>query len=297
VFQRRDLKERRRRPRPVALVLAAMVAATGSAPAAAAPRELVVAHEILAEAGDHLDENLTSFLRRVEEVVGWPRGSLRGKAFVKPQEALAYIKKNRSGFAILPAHQFVEGQKELKLEVMGRAVGLDGSPLVFSAVTRRPRPFAELAGTPGLRVAVTESYDPVWIQILTEGAVDRSVAPVSLVQVASAKAGIEDLLAKKVDLVIVPELDYKALKPRIEPSGDLEWIASSPHIPPSAFLAVGKFVSAAEKKKVAAAVDKICKTTGGPACSRLGILYIEAGRAESYQGLLELYQSLRSDKR
>ena len=37
-------------------------------------------------------------------------------------------------------------------------------------------------------------------------------------------------------------------------------------------------------------MDKICKTTGGPACARLGILYIEANRAESYQGLLQLYQ-------
>src|SRR6185436_20720827 len=99
-------------------------------PAGAAPRELVVAHEILAEAGDHLDENLTALVRRVEDAAGWPKGSLKGKAFIKPQEALGYIKKNRSAFAILPAHQFVEGQKELKLEVLGRAVGLDGSPLV-----------------------------------------------------------------------------------------------------------------------------------------------------------------------
>jgi hypothetical protein len=278
-------------------VLAALAGAVPTTSASAAPRELVVAHEILSEAGDHLNENLTAFVRRVEEVVGWPKGSLRGKAFVKPQEALAYIKKNRSAFAILPAHQFAEGHKELKLEALGRAVGLDGSPLVFSAVTRRPRPFTELADTPGLRVALTETYDPIWIKILTEGAIDKAVAPVALVQVPSAKAGIQDLLAKKVDVVIVPELEYQALKPRIEPSGDLEWVTSSPHIPPSAFLAVGKFVSAADRKKMAAAVDKICKTTGGPACSRMGILYIEANRAESYQGLLELYQSLKTDSR
>ena len=50
--------------------------------------------------------NLADFLRRVEEVVGWPKGSLRGKAFTRPRDALAYIKKNRVGFAILPAHQF-----------------------------------------------------------------------------------------------------------------------------------------------------------------------------------------------
>ncbi len=274
-----------------ALALAAPI------PASAAGRELVVAHEILAQAGDHLSENLNVFLRRVEEVAGWPKGSLKGKAFVRPGEALAYIRKNHVAFAILPAHQFVEGQKDLKLEVLGRAVGLDGSPLVFSLVARRPRSFGELAGTPGLRVAVTETYDPVWIKILTEGAIDKEVAPVALVEVPSVKVGIEQVLAKKVDVTIVPELEYRALKPRIEPGGDLEWVTSSPHIPPSAFLAVGRFVSAADRKKMAAAVDQVCKTTGGPACSRLGILYIEANRAESYQGLLEIYQSLKGGKR
>jgi hypothetical protein len=52
-------------------------------------------------------------------------------------------------------------------------------------------------------------------------------------------------------------------------------------------------VSAADKKKLAGVIDKICKESGGQACSRLGILYIEAGRAESYQGILQLYQHVQ----
>jgi hypothetical protein len=277
----------------VAGAVLTLLAAHLAPPAMAAPRELVVAHEILAQAGEHLDSNLAGFLRRVEEVAGWPKGSLRGKAFVRPRDALAYIKKSRAGFAILPVHQFVEAQRELKLEPLGRAVGVDGSPLVYSTVTRRPRSFGQVAGTPGLRVGATEVYDPVWVKILTEGAIDKDVAPVALVEVPSDKAGVEAVLAKKVDLAIVSELEYRSLKPRIEPTGDLEWLLSSPHLPPSAFVAVGKYVNAADRKKMAGVLDKICKTTGGSACARLGILYIEAGRAESYQGVLELYQRLK----
>jgi hypothetical protein len=276
--------------------VAAVAVALLAPPVFAAPRELVIAHEILAEAGEHLGTNLNGFLRRVEEVAGWPKGSLRGKAFARPQEALAYIKKSRAGFAILPAHQLVEGVKDLKLEVLGRAVGVDGSPLVFSAVTRRPRPFGDLAGTPGLRVAATETQDRLWIKVLTEGAIDFGVAPVALLEVPSGKAGVEAVLAQKADLAIVSELEYRALKPRIEAGGDLEWVLSSPHLPPSAFTAVGKHVTAADKKKMAGVVDKICKEAGGSACSRLGILYIEAGRAESYQGILELYQALKAGR-
>ena len=215
------------------------------------------------------------------------------KGLCRPREALAYIKKSRAAFAILPVHQFVEGQKDLALEALGRAVGVDGTPLVYSTVTRRPRPFPDLAGTPGLRVAVTESYDPTWIKILTEGAVDPDIAPVALVEVPSGKAAVADLLAKKVDLAILSELDYRGVKPRIEPGGDLEWLVSSPHLPPSAFAAVGKHVTAADKKKMAGALDKICKTTGGTACARLGILYIESNRADSYEGILGLYQKLK----
>ena len=181
--------------------------------------------------------------------------------------------------------------------MLGRAVGVDGSPLVFSAVTRRPRPFGELAGTPGLRIALTETYDRLWVKVLTEGAVDLDVAPVALVELPSGKAAVEAVLAQKADLAIVSELEYRALKPRIEPGGDLEWVLSSPHLPPSAFTAVGKHVAAADRKKLAAAIDKICKETGGPACARLGILYIEANRAESYQGILQLYWQLQAEKR
>jgi hypothetical protein len=277
---------------PLLLVVAA-ISVLAARPARAAPRELVVANEILAEAGEHLQKNLSDFLRRVEEVAGWPRGSLRGKAFARPREALAYIRKSRAGFAILPAHQLAEGHQELKLEVLGRAVGADGSPLVFSAVTRRPRPFGEVAGTPGLRVALSETYDPLWIKILTEGAIDKNVAPVALVEVPSGKEGVQAVLDKKADLAIVNELEYRTLKPRIEAGGDLEWLLSSPHLPPSAFAAVGKYVNAADRKKMAAAVDKVCKTSGATACARLGILYIEANRAETYQGLLDLYRQLK----
>jgi hypothetical protein len=276
------------------LLFAGAISLAAAPPARAAPRELVVANEILAQAGEHLHKNLTDFLRRVEEVAGWPKGSLRGKAFARPREALAYIRKSRAGFAILPAHQMAEGQQELKLEVLGRAVGLEGSPLVFSAVTRRPRPFGDVAGTPGLRVAVSETYDPLWIKILTEGAIDKDVAPVALVEVPSGKEGVQAVLDKKADLAIVNELEYRTLKARIGAAGDLEWLLSSPHLPPSAFAAVGKYVNAADRKKMAAAVDKVCKTTGAATCSRLGILYIEANRAETYQGLFELYRRLKS---
>jgi ABC transporter, phosphonate, periplasmic substrate-binding protein len=279
------------------LLLAGLVAASSAAivpsPAAAAPRELVVTHEVLVDAGEHLGANMEKFVRRVEEVTGFPKGSLKGKAFARPAEALAYIRKNRVGFAILPAHQVAEAQAALKLEVLGRAVGLDGAVLQFSTVTRKPRPFTDVNVAPGLRVAASETYDPAWLALLTEGDLDPRRRPVELVEVPSSKAALAALEAKKVDLAILHPLAWKEVKPRTDEGGDLEWIVTSPKMPPSAFVAVGKFVNAADKKKMAAGVDKVCKTTGADTCGRMGIMYIEAGGGESYADIVNGYAERR----
>ena len=262
-----------------------------SPPAHAAPREIVIAHEILHEAGDALDANLEQFVRRVEQVAGFGKGGLRGRAFTRPEDALAYIKSHRVAFAILPAHQFVEARKALRLEVLGRAIGMDGQTLQFSTVTRLPRPFADVTMMPGLRVAATEIHDPVWLAMMTEGDVDPRRRPMALVEVPSSKAAIEALLAKKVDLAILQPRDWNDVKPRTETGGDLDWVVTSPKIPPSAFLAVGAFVSPADKKKMARAIDQICKTTGANACAKMGILYVEAGREETYEDLISGYDA------
>jgi hypothetical protein len=248
----------------------------------AAPREIVIGHDILHEAGDALDANLERFVRRVEEVAGFGKKGLRGRAFTRAEDALGYIKTHKVAFAILPAHQYVEARRALRLEVLGRAVGIDGPVLQFTTVTRLPRPFADVNVAPGLRVAAVEVHDPAWLALLTEGDLDPRRRPMTLVEVPTSKAAIDALLAKKVDLAIVQPRAWAEIKPRTE-GGDLDWVVTSPKIPPSAFVAVGAYVSAADRKKMAAAVDKICKTTGAEACARMGILYVEAGGGESYE--------------
>ncbi|HEY0709384.1 MAG TPA: PhnD/SsuA/transferrin family substrate-binding protein [Polyangia bacterium] len=257
----------------------------------AAPREIVVAHEVLLEAGDKLEANLAAFLRRVEEVAGLPKNGLKGKAFARPADALAYIREQKVGFAILPAHQVAEAHKTLKLEILGRAVGIDGRVLQFVTVTRKPRPFPEGEIPAGARVAASETHDPAWLALLTEGDLDPRSRPLALVQTPSSQAALDALLAKKADLAILHPQHFQDIKRRIEDGGDLEWVVTSPKLPPSAFVAVGKFASAQDRKRMAAAIDKVCKTSGADACGRMGLMYIEAGRADSYADVINGYQS------
>lgn len=278
----------------VSLVAAALSAATPIAQAA--PRELVIANENLAEAGDLLDGHLDRFLRRIEEVTGWPKKSLKGKALVRPVEALDYIRKNRSSFAILPIHQVVEGNKELKFELLGRAVGLEGTELYQAGMARVPKGFGAMGDSPSIKVAGSEVRDIDWLHIITDQSISRE-KPAALVEVPSSQAALKALEEKKVDVAIVSNPMWRELEKRASGTKpDLEFVFGSPKLPPSAFVVVGKFASAADRKKIAAAIDKICKEPGADACGRVGLMYIQPGYTQAHQKMIDHYNSLKSTR-
>ena len=265
-------------------------------PAAAAPRELVIAHENLVEAGEHLPANLDRLLRRIEEVTGWPRRSLKGKAIVRPAEALAYIKKNRAGFAIVPVHQYVEGRQALKLELLGRAVGAEGTQLYFAGIARRPKNFT-LGTSPGIKVAGPEVHDLAWLSIIADETITAE-RPAKLVEVPSSQAALQALLDKQVDVAIVSHSMWQALGKRAEPDGggDLEYVFASPRLPPSAVVAVGKHASTADRNKLAAALDRICKESGGEICARMGLYYIQSGETQAFERVVAAYEAARQKR-
>ena len=264
--------------------------------ARAAPRELVIANENLVEAGDLLDQHLERFLRRIEEVTGWPKNSLKGKAMVRPVEALDYIRKSRAGFAILPIHQVVEGYKDLKLELLGRAVGLEGTELYHAGVARVPRGFGEVGTSPSIKVAGPEVRDVDWLQIITDQSISRD-KPAALVETPSSQDAFKLLEQKKVDVAIVSNTMWRDLEKRTTgPKPDLEFVFGSPKLPPSALVVVGKFATAADRKKLSAAFDKICRDTGAEACGRVGLMYIQRGTLQHHQKILDHYQSLKATK-
>jgi hypothetical protein len=266
----------------------------GGAPwrsARAAPRELVIAHENLEEAGPELEKYLGDLLRRIEKVAGWPAHSLKGRAFVNASEALPYIKKSRAGFAILPVHQLAQGYHPLKLEILGRAVGLEGPVLEYVAVTRRPRGFESLVDKPGARLAAVGAADLAWMRLATDGQVGAGVA-VGLLETPTSKAALQAMLDGKVDVALVSPAVWKPIQKRADALGDLDSLFVSAKLPAPAVVAVGKYVKAADKKRLTAALELICQEPGGPACSRMGILYTQSGRQENYGNILQTYKGL-----
>jgi phosphonate ABC transporter substrate-binding protein len=260
----------------------------------APPLEIVIASEALVAGGQHVPENLSAFLRRLETVGGWPNGSLRGQAFTRPREALAYMRANKVAFAILPVHQLLEGRKEMNLEVLGRAVGLEGPKAGYWGVALAgKRAFGHIEETPGLRLALTEKYDPQWLRVLMEGNVSDPAEHFKLQEVATSADALADLLARKADVALIYERDFTPLKPRFAAGGDLAWIYASGALPPPAIVAIPRWAPSSERKRMTAALEKLCKGEGADACARMGIVYVQAGRAESYDLVIRKYAQYR----
>lgn len=273
---------------PLAAALPARAEPVTAGPATAT-REIVIANSALLAGGAHVAKNLEALLARLEQVGGWPKGSLRGAAFVRPQEALDYLRKNKAAFAILPTKHFLQARKELKLEVVGRTVGLEGASPGFWGVARNEKhPFKHIEEHPGLRLATTEVGDPQWLDVLFENNVDPH-RHFKLIEVPSGSEAVAAVLANKADVALIYETDFTPLRPRIQGKLDLSWVYASGTIPPPPVVAVGKNASAADRKKMTTALGKLCKQEGADACGRMAILYAEPGRADSYQVIIEKY--------
>jgi ABC-type phosphate/phosphonate transport system substrate-binding protein len=101
------------------------------------------------------------------------------------------------------------------------------------------------------------------------------------------------VLARKADVALIGQLDFEPLRPRIERKVDLAWVYASGNIPAPPVVAVGKFARPADRQKMTAALEKICKKDGADTCGRMGIMYIQAGHADDYATIIKKYESYR----
>jgi len=275
-------------------MIAALIFLAAAAAQPKAGPEIVLANDVLLAGGDKVGPAMEDFVRRVEAMGEWPAGSLRGKAFARPAEALDYIRKNKVAFAFLPVHQFLQGRADLKFDVLGRAVGLDGLKRGYWGVARNEaRPFEHIEEQRGLRLATTEIDDLVWLRMLFEGNIKAPEKHFQLQQVPSGAEAVAAVLSRKADVALVGQLDFEPLRPRIERKVDLAWVYASGNIPAPPVVAVGKFARPADRKRMTAALEKICKKEGADTCGRMGIMYIQAGHAEDYDTVIKKYESYR----
>jgi len=258
--------------------------------AAVAPLGFVIASEALVAGGDYVPANMQAFTRRLESVSGLPPGRLDGRAFARPRDALEHIRRHGAAFAILPSHQFLEGRKQLRFEVIGRAVGLEGTDPGYWGITRNePRPYTQIEHHPGLRLALTEAHDFRWLWLLFEGNV-RPESHFRLVEVPTGQEALAAVLGRRADVALLYESDFRAVKPRIGKDGDLAWVYASEGVEPPPVLALAGRAPKAERRKVEQALGQICKREGADVCGRMAIMYVERCTADRYARLIDGYE-------
>jgi ABC-type phosphate/phosphonate transport system substrate-binding protein len=269
----------------VLLPLFAVLLSPAAASARGATREIVICSEELVLSGKSLHANVEGFVRRLERVAGWPKGSLVGKGFSRPAEAYEYLRAGRASFAILPVSQYARGRTALKLDVLGRAVGLDGTePGYFALARRGPRDYQNLIDRPGLRLATPHVTEPRWLAAVFDGNV-RPTQHFRLIPVADQAAAVDAVLAMKADAALVFHDLFRRLGGPENLRGDFEVVFVSPPIPPPPIVAVGKRASRADRKVVTEALKTLCKGEGAEACGRVGIVYVESGHAGDYEAI------------
>jgi hypothetical protein len=271
------------RPRRIFLCAALAIGALHlqiSPPAAAAPRkptrELVIGDEALGKLGDELGPQLDVIARRIERLVGWPKGSLGVRGFADPDAALAYVRKNKPTFAILPLRQYVQGRKALGFEVLAEAFPLELHNVeepMFYGVALKATPIGEhIQMHPGVKLAIPGGQDRQWVRIMFDGTVDPETH-FTFVPVKNDAEALDAVVSKRADMGVLYERFYKDVRPRTENDGDLKVVYAAPSAPPSPLVAVGKAAKSDDRKKLEPLAGGICDEEARTACTKLGLLW------------------------
>lgn len=270
-----------------------VVAAPAKSASSAAKSTFVVASASFSQAEEHMSANADGFVRRIEQVAKLPSGTFSVKALSKPRDALALIRDSKAGLALLPAHQFVAGRKEFKFEIVARAVGVLGTSIAYHALMKKgKRRFDQIENQPGLRLATTDVRDSQWLVVLFEAAVDP-LRHFQLLEVDSDKAALELVRTDKADVAMVYEPTVRSLQPPLDRDDrEFDAVYSSAGVQAPVLVAT-KFLSPALKKKLMAGVQLTCRDDGGPACSRVDVMYLQTDQADKYRHIITKYDTYK----
>lgn len=281
---------------PLLVALGLALAAPASAKTPAPRREIVIASEALVISGDRLPGQLDAFLRRIENLTGWPQGSLGGRVFARPAEALVYIRKAKPkpAFAILPVHQFVQGRKELGLSVLARVIGLEGAEPTFWVVAPKEKAkFEHIEFAPGLRLTTTEIDDMRWLSNVVFETNVQAEKHFKLLRAENAGAALAAVDTGQADVALIYEAEYRRHPERIHKEGALVPVYASGVLPPPPLVAIGKSATATDQKALVSVFSKLCDglpdVSVHAACAHLGIMYIKPSARDPYDNVIEKY--------
>ena len=270
-------------------------------PAAGAPRPLniVVINPELSSPEEKTRESVQTFTRRLEEVLKWKSGTMRGHAFRNLEEAQAFIDKEQPVLGILAVHPFVQLYKARKVQIVGYASPNETKHQRYNLLSRSSDSLSALPHqNRNLRLAGTVK-DMQWLNVIFDGNLDPRTH-FQHVAVASEEEAVEAVSAKRADVALVWGEHLKRYEKHLR-QGGLRVSFTSSKFPP---LTVVTFKHAAKShvkaaKPLAKALPEVCNGAKNVAaknlatCAALGFHTMEAKEHELHPHLIYKYENYK----
>ena len=204
---------------------------------------------------------IDQLLRQVETMAGWPANSAKGAWVDDEKAAEKAIAELKPGYAILDPEVFLALRKKDGLEPIAAVKGATFNKGHYSLVTKNPA-LKSLADVKGKKVSSNHFASPRYInKVAFDGKIDVEKDFVIEKAVAPSKP-LRSVINGSADAALIDDEQLAKMKD-IEGGDQLKTIWTSPALPPTPVVAFEKTTTAADRKKMAATLEKVCSDAKG----------------------------------
>jgi len=280
------MKARDSRLRHPVLVLILTFALVASLPSLAGEKDMLLCLPGFPGTSAQAQPYIDKMLRHLEGKLGWEAGSMSGAYLSDGPKAVARLKSDKPGLALVDPSVYAGHHKSMGMQVIAKVQVVGSGPQTYSVITRVDGP-GDLASLAGKKATGPVVHDPRYVaNVLLDGEL-----PVGGLDLDVQKRPLRALRAVargKADAAIVGRAVVEHMG-ELDFASELRVIHTSKPVPPPAVVVMGEGVQhAAELKQV---LVGICgRPDGVELCKSLTLKAVKAASDKDYKPLLERYK-------
>jgi hypothetical protein len=274
------------------LICAMLISLGFSTTSLAGPKDYVIYVTRLGGDSESARPYITKASAYFEAMMGWPKDSTHGIFLPELSEAVAFIQKNKPGFAILEPPLFMELRKTMELTPL---VQLESKQLVsrrMHIVVLNPA-WTSLDQIKGKRLWTTLTDSVTYLSKVVFGGKIDAPQHFQLKKVGHALKGVRAVLRGKADATLLDD-DMLASAKKMKGGEKLRTLFTSGDLPPPSLVAFNGVMTPAEQKKLARVLIKMCGTKdGAPICKEIMITRFAPIETRLFQQAQRLFDAAK----
>jgi ABC-type phosphate/phosphonate transport system substrate-binding protein len=206
---------------------------------------------------------IEQLLRQVETLAGWPANSAKGVWADDEKAAEKAIGELKPGYAILDPEVFLALNKRHALQPIAAVKGATFNKGHYSVVTKDPA-IKTLADLKGKKVSSNHFASPKYVsRVAFDGKVDIEKDWVLQKAIAPSKP-LRAVINGTAEAALIDDEQLAKMK-ELEGGAELKVVFTSSPLPPTPLCAFEKSTTAADRKKMAEVMQKVCSDAKGKA--------------------------------